>query len=108
MGERPVRVFARRLTFVLVALGLLAGGPARALDPARTIPQFFHTTWSLRDGVSAPTGAFTQTSDGFLWFGSDLGLYRFDGIRAEPIAVGQLPASPILSLAASDNGDLWV
>jgi len=41
----------RRLCASLAALVLLASAPAFALDPARSMAQFHHTTWSLRDGV---------------------------------------------------------
>ena len=109
-----MRSFVQRLIRTLLAvvaigatIGVLSTSPARALDPARRIAQLHHTRWSLRDGVPADVTTVAQTPDGFLWLGSSSGLYRFDGVRAEPFAVGRLPGEGIHSLATSKNGDLW-
>src|SRR5215469_3733459 len=43
-----------------------------------------HDFWGFKDNAPQGTQAIAQTSDGFLWFGTPLGLYRFDGTRFEP------------------------
>ncbi|MBV8630058.1 MAG: hypothetical protein JOZ83_03985 [Silvibacterium sp.] len=51
-----------------------------------------------------------QTPDGYLWLGSEFGLYRFDGVRSvrwEPPAGHPLPAAPY-SLLVSRDGTLWI
>jgi signal transduction histidine kinase/ligand-binding sensor domain-containing protein len=98
---------ARRLS-ILAAVAFLAGAPANALDPARSMAQFHHTSWSLRDGVPTAVTAIAQTPDGFLWLGSASGLYRFDGVRAEPFGTGQPLRGLVFSMATSDDGDLWL
>src|SRR5262245_42556784 len=93
---------------VLPVLVLLAAASADALGPARSMAQFHHTKWSLRDGVPANVVCITQTPDGFLWLGSTQGLFRFDGVRAEQFGSDQLRGNAILSLATASNGDLWI
>jgi len=38
-------------------------------------------SWVRRDGAPSDITALAQTKDGYLWTGSRLGLYRFDGIQ---------------------------
>lgn len=58
-----------------------ATAPADQLLPAElpTIP-LLHTRWLVRDGVPPNIGAIAQTPDGWLWFASTAGLFRFDGV----------------------------
>src|ERR1700685_3798256 len=59
--------------------------PASALDPNRKISQYGHTAWRIQDGVfSGAPHAITQTTDGYLWIGTEAGLWRFDGVRFVP------------------------
>ena len=77
----------RALTLALVlTVMLLALQPcAFALDPKLDVNQYAHTAWKIRDGF--PKGQITslvQTSDGYLWLGTEFGLLRFDGVRNTP------------------------
>ncbi|MEJ0087245.1 MAG: triple tyrosine motif-containing protein [Pseudomonadota bacterium] len=102
----PPRVFAVAL---LAAAEFLMCARAWALDPERTLAQFHHTAWTVREGMPSGINVVAQTPDGFLWLGSGIGLYRFDGVRAEPFALEQQPYSrSVLALATANNGDLWV
>ena len=85
---------------------------ASALDPTRTVSQYLHDSWGTERGL--PGGSITaiaQTSDGYLWIGTDQGLVRFDGLNfhqferayPNPILIG---AVRTLSVDASDN--LWI
>ena len=85
----------------------LAGAEARALDLTRSLSQFHHTAWTLRDGMPAYVSALAQTPDGYLWLGAASGLYRFDGIHIEPFEQ-KLPGGAVVSLAATSAGDLWI
>ena len=54
--------------------------------------------------------AMAQTPDGYLWLGSEFGLYRFDGVHAvpwQPPAGQQLPNKPYALLVTRD-GTLWI
>ncbi|HEX2009898.1 MAG TPA: two-component regulator propeller domain-containing protein, partial [Roseateles sp.] len=95
-------------------LGLLAAwwaGPARALDPALSLAQLHHTAWRGDNGAPTHVLALAQTRDGYLWLGTGGGLFRFDGVRFEPIREvrGQaLPPGSISALQAMSNGQLLI
>ena len=53
--------------------------------------------------------ALLQDRTGFLWVGTDNGLYRYDGHHFRTFAVADgLPSSQITALAAAPEGTLWV
>src|SRR5262249_39226325 len=54
--------------------------------------------------------AITQTADGYLWIGTQNGLFRFDGVRFMPWvpANGKLASSGIFSLLGGTDGSLWI
>src|SRR5690349_19054375 len=83
---------------VMLAGMLLAWCPcAFALDPSLDVSQYAHTAWKIRDGFTkGMITSIAQTPDGYLWLGTELGLYRFDGVRAvpwQPPAGEHLPSS---------------
>jgi PAS domain S-box-containing protein len=84
----------------------------RALDTSRQISQYGHTAWRIEDGVFAGTpNAIAQTTDGYLWIGTQAGLTRFDGVRFvswRPPEGKELPASRINSLLGARDGSLWI
>jgi signal transduction histidine kinase/ligand-binding sensor domain-containing protein len=52
-----------------------------------------------------------QTPDGYLWFGTEFGLVRFDGVRKvvwQPPAGQQLPDKGAYSLLVTRDGTLWI
>jgi signal transduction histidine kinase/ligand-binding sensor domain-containing protein len=106
-----VGVMARR---VIIALGMLLawGRGAYALDPALDVSQYAHTSWKIRDGFSKGyIDAIAQTSDGYLWLGTEFGLLRFDGVRAvpwQPRAGEKLPSDHIRTLLVARDGTLWI
>jgi signal transduction histidine kinase/ligand-binding sensor domain-containing protein len=99
----------RWLALALVCLsGLVLPARLFALDPTRSIAQLHHTAWTIADGIPANIWAIAQTPDGYLWLGSVNGLYRFDGVRVERMAVDKLPSPSIHALAATASGGLWI
>jgi len=88
------------------------GRGAYGLDPALDVSQYAHTAWTVRDGFSKGNiYAMTQTPDGYLWLGTEFGLFRFDGIRSipwQPPEGQHLPGSAITSLLAARDGTLWI
>ena len=104
----------RRATLAGISLCFLLGGCLRlfALNPSLAISQYAHTSWTVRDGFSlGNVYAMAQTPDGYLWLGSEFGLFRFDGVsfvRWQPPDGEQLPARNIYSLVAARDGTLWI
>jgi signal transduction histidine kinase/ligand-binding sensor domain-containing protein len=97
----------------IVLAWLLAWCPyASALDPALDVSQYAHTAWRIRDGFTkGKIQSIAQTPDGYLWLGTELGLVRFDGVRAvpwQPPAGEQLPSNGIGPLLVSRDGTLWI
>ncbi|HEV3060875.1 MAG TPA: two-component regulator propeller domain-containing protein [Vicinamibacterales bacterium] len=100
-----------------LAVCVLAGAPAFAssrphtLDGEKSIGQFTHTSWSARDGIPGPVRAITQTPDGYLWLGTEAGLYRFDGLQFEAWKSNfgeKLPSGSVWSLCRARDGGLWI
>ena len=84
---------------------------AHALDPQRQIAQFHHTAWTVREGAPGQITALAQTTDGYLWLATQVGLYRFDGVefeRYEPPGEQPFPATSISTLYATADGGLWI
>jgi ligand-binding sensor domain-containing protein len=71
-----VRVLALVFVITQTAPGQQLSPPIGALD---------HAVWTTRDGAPAGITAFAQSADGLLWIGTTSGLYRFDGVRFEPV-----------------------
>jgi signal transduction histidine kinase/ligand-binding sensor domain-containing protein len=100
--------------WILLALGgwLVVVPGVRAADSRdRAIDQFYHTAWTVREGAPGQVTALAQTSDGYLWLGTQTGLYRFDGVKFEryrPREGGDFLASSVASLYAPPSGGLWV
>ena len=94
-----------------VADRLAGQGNAADSVVSLTITQYVHTSWTANEGAPADIRALAQTTDGYLWLGTRLGLFRFDGLRFtrfEARAGDSLPASRIGSLLAARDGSLWI
>ena len=86
--------------------------PLRAVDPAYLISQYAHTAWRVKDGtLNGLPSVIAQTSDGFLWIGTNVGLVRFDGVHFVPWnpPSGERLLDPrVISLQAAHDGSLWI
>src|SRR5215472_18743187 len=90
---------------------LICATHAFALDPRKSFSQYSRTMWTQEDGLPQDTiRAITQTTDGYLWLGTDEGLARFDGYEFVVFnkANGSLPDNSITALAAGRDGVLWI
>jgi len=87
-------------------MGLPARGQAQPLE------DMGHMSWARRDGAPSDIVALAQTEDGYLWIGSNSGLFRFDGLHFQSYpftpADPPLPVSDVAALAADHLGGLWV
>ena len=114
MAPRLAVAGPRTAALGLVLAGmLLAWCPcAEALDPALDVSQYAHTAWKIREGfIEGEILAIAQTPDGYLWLGTELGLLRFDGVRAvswRPPSGEQLPSNYVGRLLVARDGTLWI
>jgi signal transduction histidine kinase/ligand-binding sensor domain-containing protein len=100
-----------RLSAFICALIALWPSSLLALNPGKSLTQYTRTVWTQEHGLPQDTiRAITQTTDGYLWLGTDEGLARFDGYEFKVFDKdhGQLPGNSITSLAPGTAGDLWI
>src|SRR5215813_11484561 len=85
---------------------------ASSLDPNRKVSQYTHEYWGIEKGFTG--GAISvigQSSDGYLWIGTDKGLFRFDGLNFRQVAQANpssLGIGPVQTLLADRSGNLWI
>jgi signal transduction histidine kinase/ligand-binding sensor domain-containing protein len=91
---------------------LLGATPVPALDPSLEVSQYAHNAWTIRGGFfKGNIYSIAQTPDGYLWLGTEFGLFRFDGVRSipwQPPAGQHLPDNNIHRLLAARDGTLWI
>ncbi len=85
---------------------------AHATDPHRAMSQYLRDRWGVEQGFpSGPVYAITQTADGYLWFGTESGLIRYDGSSFRLIQDSSpepISTHPVFGLTQDDEGNLWV
>ncbi len=94
-----------------MALAAWLAPSALSLDPRKSLTQYSRTIWTQERGLPQDTiRAIAQTTDGYLWLGTDEGLARFDGYEFVVYnkTNGDLPDNSITALAAANDGGLWI
>ena len=81
-----------------------------ALNPALEVSQYSHMSWKSRDGFPGSIHSIAQTPDGYLWLGTELGLFRYDGVKPVPgLPPDQhLPSNTVNRLLVTGDGTLWI
>lgn len=95
------------LTLAALVCCLLAP-PAMAASAPQ--PPLLHSAWTARDGAPSNVTTIAQSSDGWIWFASSTGLYRFDGVSFEALDAidGQKLLSNNVIAVAAHQDQLWV
>ena len=100
------------LLVIAATLVLYLAVATYAIDPTRKMSQYIHDAWgSERNFPGGQVYAIAQTTDGYLWMGTENGLVRFDGIEFRLFQHAdnpQLPAGPVYELIADSYGNLWI
>ncbi|MEO8126103.1 MAG: two-component regulator propeller domain-containing protein, partial [Bryobacteraceae bacterium] len=85
---------------------------ARAIDPNRTMSQYVRQHWGAESGFpKGPVYSIDQTKDGYLWVGTEKGLFRFDGTSFQQMQAGnaeQRALNHVLGLLPDADGGLWI
>jgi signal transduction histidine kinase/ligand-binding sensor domain-containing protein len=112
MTHRTVALLCFWLRACLCLSFILQNQKLTALEADRRISQYAHTAWRTQDGFfSGYPNSIAQTSDGYIWIGTQAGLMRFDGVRfvsRMSAEQSRLPSSRVVSLLADPDGSLWV
>jgi signal transduction histidine kinase/ligand-binding sensor domain-containing protein len=114
VGDKPgylLRLMVKTIVSCYI-LSLCVAALSQELNPNRSIRQYAHAAWRETDGYfGGSVNAIAQTTDGYLWVGTNAGLYRFDGVRFVPWGPSQgakLNSSAVFSLFGASDGALWV
>ncbi|HVI58236.1 MAG TPA: two-component regulator propeller domain-containing protein [Luteimonas sp.] len=93
--------------FLLAALALVPLATPAA-EPRR-LAHYAHQRWIEGSEAPVPVLAMAQGRDGFLWLATGDGLFRFDGVRFEAIALdGDARGNDLPStVLATRSGDVW-
>ncbi len=97
--------------FLFPVLAWLLCVDAQALDRDLSMDQFVLRNWGAKDSAPADVNAFTQTADGRFWLGTSHGLWTFDGISFQPVAIGgpqALPSTNITAMRPAAGNALWL
>ena len=85
---------------------------AFATDANRTLWQYLHDFWGPEKGFPAGSvSSIAQTTDGYLWIGTDKGLVRFDGLnfrRFEPESSSPFEIGAVRAVLGDAQGNLWI
>ena len=103
---------ARALPLCGAILALLAAWPySLASEISGDLIPYTHTAWAASVGLEGRVTSIAQTADGYLWFGTEFGLVRFDGVNFVPTGPGAGPpvgGGYIPTLLAARDGTLWI
>ena len=105
------RACARLLRCGALLLVLAAAWPVAALETDKPFRDYVVDTWDVKQGLPQITvTAITQDADGYLWFGTQAGLARFDGVRFRRYTQEEAPNldSYIQALLADPARRLWI
>jgi len=95
---------------VVACFGAFAG-TAYGIDPNRAMSQYVRERWGTEQGFPrGPVYAIAQSSDGYLWIGTQSGLVRFDGLNFHLVrdAPALLNSPSVLGLTPDGDGNLWI
>ena len=99
-----LRLFVSLTAFCLIL-------PVYAVDPNRAMTQYVRDHWGIEQGFpGGPLYAITQTTDGYLWIGTQSGLFRFDGWRFSQVQdpSGAFSLTGVYGLTPDRDGSLWI
>ncbi len=112
MQSFPKKNFLLFLFWLGAASAQETFGPS--LDPAKALTQYRHDMWKAEENglPNSVVHAIAQTPDGYLWFGTQEGLARFDGVQFKIFNKKNMPAfthHTILTLFVDPaDGTLWI
>src|SRR5579872_6115420 len=81
-SDKPIEVRRRCPSLALAGAAVFFAGHLLALNPKVAVTQYMQAVWSTQSGLpQSSVYSIAQTPDGYLWFATEEGLARFDGMR---------------------------
>ncbi|MBV9267986.1 MAG: hypothetical protein JO061_17590, partial [Acidobacteriaceae bacterium] len=103
---------AVRLGLAATAIVFRLWSAEPSANPSEALTQYVHKVWQGDAGLSnSSVMAIAQTPDGYLWLGTEEGLFRFDGAsftHYDHLNTSALASNFISALCADDDGTLWI
>jgi signal transduction histidine kinase/ligand-binding sensor domain-containing protein/ActR/RegA family two-component response regulator len=95
-----------------ILLCLLFAGHTQALEPGRPFAAYGHRIWQPDSGLPQNViRSMIQTSDGYLWLGTEGGLARFDGVQFtefDSLNSSAFQVRAIRALMQDRQGVVWI
>ncbi len=111
-GRFPAILLLLLFELFLYSVKVSAGIDGRSRILEKYLTRFSIRSWSTAEGLPQSTvRAIVQTRDGFIWFGTQEGLVRFDGAQFDVFDTKNTPAIPhndVNSLLELDDGSLLI
>ncbi|MDB6053016.1 MAG: sensor signal transduction histidine kinase [Verrucomicrobiales bacterium] len=88
----------------------IATCPVLALDPSKSVFQFNCQNWNRQSGLpSDKVNSVAQSTDGYIWLGTQNGLVRFDGLEFKtiPITMAVARGQDVRSVVKASKGGVW-
>ena len=91
----------------------ISGNTPPRLDPKKAITQYMHDIWQLEEGLPQNTvQAIIQTSDGYLWLGTEEGIVRYNGTTFDVFDRNNTPvfktSHSVMTLFEDSQNTLWI
>ncbi len=109
------RMFRRAILDCLaVCIAVIATtSPAKAVDSSKSAKEYVPKLLTVADGLPQPwVQTMTQTPDGYMWFGTQEGLARFNGAKFTTFDQNNTPGINHNNIRALQNdsadGSLWI
>jgi ligand-binding sensor domain-containing protein/signal transduction histidine kinase len=104
------RAFYHRFSFMLL-LFVMCVATAGAFAQRKSIKQYVHQVWTTENGLPQNSASsIIQTRDGYIWFATQEGLARFDGVEFrvfDRTNTKDLPSSWFVRMKEDSAGGLW-
>ncbi len=101
----PMRI----LPFLLLAL--VCGLTSAADAQQKSIKQYVHQTWTTANGLPQNSASdIIQSKDGYIWFATQEGIARFDGVQFtvfDRTTTPELDDSWVVALLEDREGGIW-
>jgi len=96
---------------VIVLIAVFSAQWSMAEPAVPGVQRIVQQSWTFKDGAPEGVQALAETADGYLWLGTQFGLFRFDGSHFENFRSNfgdQLMSTSVSALMPDANGGLWV